>query len=64
MALALVDGDRGIQEFLDIVKALVGFCHLHEHVHDGVPSVIVNEAIDDLDRVLEWSLADSTRRSQ
>ena len=64
LALALVDGDSGIQNFLDFFKALVGFRHLHEHIHDGVPSVVLNEAFDDVDCVHEWSLADSTRRSQ
>ncbi len=59
LALALVDGDRGIQKFLDIVKALVGLRHLHEPVHDGVPAIVLNEAFDDMDCVYGWSLADS-----
>ena len=48
-----------IQKFLEFFKALVGFRHLHEHVHNGVPSVILNEAFDDVDCVHGLSLADS-----
>ena len=57
LALALVDGDGGVQKFLD---GLAGIHHFHEHVHDGVPAVILNEAFDDVDGVHGRSLADLT----
>ncbi len=48
LPLSLVSRDSGIQEVLKFVKAFVGCCrgHFHEAVHDGFPSVIIDEAFD------------------
>ncbi len=45
LSLALVGG---IQKFFDFVKALVGCRYrlFHEHVHNGVPPEVFNEALD------------------
>ncbi len=49
LPLAPVDSDGGIQKFFDFVKALVGCCLFHEHVHYGVPPEVFNKALDGQD---------------
>ncbi len=48
LPLSLIDRDSGIQEVFDFVKALVWCCrdYFHEAVHDGFPTVILDEAFD------------------
>lgn len=48
LPLSLIDRDSGIQKVFEFVEALV-WCyrgHFHEAIHDGVPTVILDEAFD------------------
>ncbi len=60
LTFALIDGDGCIQERVYVFKALIGLCHLQEHVDNGFPAVILNEAFDEVDLVHGRTVADTT----